>query len=80
MCETDDFGGFANAPKPRGVTRRTFGKLAFGAGLVAALPRVTLGADTQGGDLDIKTPAGTADDGVNSMSYPNSERPPRSLR
>jgi len=57
MCEADDLGGFAQ----RGLTRRRFGAMALGAGLAATLPQVSLAAETEGRDLDIETPAGTAD-------------------
>ena len=57
MCDADDLGGFAQ----RGLSRRRFGVLTLGAGMAAALPRLSLAGDTQGHDLDIKTPAGTCD-------------------
>jgi carboxymethylenebutenolidase len=61
MCEQDDFGGFAQS----GMTRRRFGSLALGAGvggmISLGLPRLALAVDTQGRDVDIKTPAGTCD-------------------
>src|SRR5687768_16155055 len=57
MCDTDDLGGFAQS----GMTRRRFGTLALGAGAGFALPRLALAAETAGKDVDIKTPAGTAD-------------------
>lgn len=57
MCDSDDLGGFDKAA----LSRRRFGQLALGAGLAATLPRLSLAAETQGRDVDIKTPAGTAD-------------------
>jgi carboxymethylenebutenolidase len=59
MCEHDDFDGFSR----RGgeVTRRTFGAMALGAGLVAALPRVANALATHGADVEVKTPDGVAD-------------------
>lgn len=57
MCESDDLGGFANAA----LSRRRFGQLALGAGVAAALPRLSLAAETTGRDVDIRTPAGTCD-------------------
>jgi carboxymethylenebutenolidase len=59
MCEHDDLQEFGR--RGPGLTRRRFGQLTLGAGLAAALPRLALGADTKGSDVDIKTPAGTAD-------------------
>lgn len=58
MCEMDDFGEFARRSR---LTRRKFGLLVLGGGLATALPRLTLGAETKGQDINIKTPAGTAD-------------------
>jgi len=59
MCELDDLNGFARSSVE--LTRRRFGTLALGAGMLAALPRLANAAPTQGSDIDIKTPAGTAD-------------------
>jgi carboxymethylenebutenolidase len=59
MCELDDLNGFARSSVE--LTRRRFGTLALGAGMLAALPRLATAAPTQGSDIDIKTPAGTAD-------------------
>ena len=59
MCEHDDLDEFARRSKD--VTRRQFGAMALGAGLMAALPRLAEAADTQGADVDIKTPDGVAD-------------------
>lgn len=59
MCEHDDLEGFAQ--RPNDVTRRQFGAMALGAGLAAALPRLSNAADTQGADVDIKTADGVAD-------------------
>jgi carboxymethylenebutenolidase len=59
MCELDDMDGFAK--RPGDVTRRQFGAMAVGAGVIAALPRLANAAETKGTDLDIKTPDGTCD-------------------
>lgn len=59
MCDQDDFEGFTRAGS--GVTRRTFGQMALGAGLAAALPGLSFAAETEGRDVDVKTPAGVAD-------------------
>src|SRR5450631_1519689 len=59
MCEQDDLEEFARRSSE--LTRRQFGAMAFGAGLVATLPRLANAAETQGTDIEIKTPDGTAD-------------------
>jgi carboxymethylenebutenolidase len=59
MCEQDDLEDFAK--RAGDVTRRQFGAMALGAGLVAALPKLANAAQTLGADVDIKTPDGTAD-------------------
>lgn len=59
MCELDDFESFAR--KSLDLTRRQFGAMAIGAGAFAALPKMAGAAETAGNDVDIKTPAGTAD-------------------
>ncbi|HTD28563.1 MAG TPA: dienelactone hydrolase family protein, partial [Xanthomonadaceae bacterium] len=59
MCENDDFEEFARRATP--LTRRTFCLMTLSAGLVAALPVLAGGVETKGQDVDIKTPAGTAD-------------------
>jgi carboxymethylenebutenolidase len=59
MCELDDFDEFAQ--RKAELTRRQFGAMALGAGVFAALPRLAGAAETRGADVEIKTPAGTAD-------------------
>jgi carboxymethylenebutenolidase len=59
MCELNDFDEFAR--RAGDLTRRRFGALAVGASVMAALPRLANAAETRGADVDIKTPAGTAD-------------------
>jgi carboxymethylenebutenolidase len=59
MCENHDLDEFAQRADE--VTRRQFGAMALGLGVVAALPRLANAAQTQGQDIDIKTPDGTAD-------------------
>jgi carboxymethylenebutenolidase len=58
MCEHDDLQDFA---RRAGLTRRQFGAMTLGAGLVATLPKAANAAETQGADVEIKTPDGTAD-------------------
>src|ERR1700688_2657940 len=59
MCEHDDLDEFARRASE--LTRRQFGAMALGAGFVAALPRLANAAETQGTDVEIKTPDGLAD-------------------
>jgi carboxymethylenebutenolidase len=59
MCEHDDLDEFAR--RSNEVTRRQFGAMTLGAGLVAALPRLANAAETTGADVEIKTSDGTAD-------------------
>src|ERR1700689_2412025 len=59
MCAHDDLDEFAQ--RSNEVTRRQFGAMTLGAGLVAALPRLANAAETQGADVEIKTADGTAD-------------------
>jgi carboxymethylenebutenolidase len=59
MCEHDDFDEFAR--RAGDLTRRRFSAMALGAGIAAALPKLANAAETQGTDVEIKTPDGTAD-------------------
>jgi carboxymethylenebutenolidase len=59
MCEHDDLDEFAR--RQRELTRRHFGALALGAGLVAALPKLAYAAQTSKADVEIKTADGVAD-------------------
>jgi carboxymethylenebutenolidase len=59
MCEHDDLQEFAR--RSNDLTRRQFGAMAIGAGLVATLPKLAGAAETQGTDIEIKTPDGAAD-------------------
>ena len=59
MCEHDDLDEFAL--RSGELTRRRFGAMALGAGVVAAVPRLADAAGTRGADLDIETPDGSAD-------------------
>lgn len=59
MCELDDLSGFAK--RGAGITRRRFGLMTVGAGLAASLPGLARAADIKGKDVEITTPAGTAD-------------------
>jgi carboxymethylenebutenolidase len=59
MCEHEDLDEFAR--RAGDVTRRQFGAMAMGAGILAALPRLANAAATSGADVEIRTPDGTAD-------------------
>src|SRR5580692_9505340 len=59
MCEQDDLDEFAR--RSGEITRRQFGTMALGAGLVAALPALGNSPPTSAADVDIKTPDGVAD-------------------
>jgi carboxymethylenebutenolidase len=59
MCEHDDLDEFAR--RAGDLTRRRFSVMALGAGIAAALPKLANAAETQGTDVEIKTPDGTAD-------------------
>jgi carboxymethylenebutenolidase len=59
MCEHDDLDEFARRSKD--LTRRQFGAMTLGAGMLAALPRLANAAETHGVGVEIKTPDGTAD-------------------
>jgi len=59
MCGLDDLEEFAR--RAGDVTRRQFGAMTLGAGVLAALPRLANAADTKGADVEIKTPDGVAD-------------------
>jgi carboxymethylenebutenolidase len=47
--------------RQRRLSRREFGALTFGSGVVAVLPRSADALEVQGSEVDIPTPAGTAD-------------------
>lgn len=58
MCEQDDLDEFARRGE---LTRRQFGAMALGAGLMALLPKSANAAETAGEEVQIKTPDGVAD-------------------
>ncbi len=58
MCEPDDLDEFARRGE---LTRRKFGAMALGAGLVAMLPKSARAAETSGEEVQIRTPDGVAD-------------------
>jgi carboxymethylenebutenolidase len=59
MCEHDDLDEFAR--RSSDVTRRQFGAMALGPGLVAVWPKLVNAMETKGADVEIKTPDGTCD-------------------
>jgi carboxymethylenebutenolidase len=59
MCALDDFEEFSR--RSAALTRRRFSAMALGVSVVAALPRLADAAETTGAEIDIATPAGTAD-------------------
>jgi carboxymethylenebutenolidase len=62
MCENDDLDAFVQYQR-RGpaLSRREFGALSVGAGLLSLVPAGAYAAATTGADVDIKTPDGTCD-------------------
>ncbi len=59
MCEHDDLEEFARRSKE--LTRRQFGAMALGAGLLTAMPALANPPETTGKAVAIKTPDGTTD-------------------
>lgn len=59
MCEHDDLAGFMQ--RRRGLDRRAFGRLALGAGALAALPGLAAADGVAGREVEIRTADGTAD-------------------
>jgi carboxymethylenebutenolidase len=59
MCGLDDMEDFAQRRSE--LSRRQFGVMTLGAGVAASLPRLADAADTQGADVEIKTPDGVCD-------------------
>ncbi|HVY82714.1 MAG TPA: dienelactone hydrolase family protein [Steroidobacteraceae bacterium] len=62
MCDNDSFDDMLEYDlKKRGLSRREFGALTLGAGVVSMLPAVAGAVETQGKDVEIQTPDGTCD-------------------
>jgi carboxymethylenebutenolidase len=61
MCDADDFHDQDQHRGRMELSRRQFGALALGSGLVATLPRVADAVEVAEADVDIKTPDGVAD-------------------
>ena len=61
MCDQDAFDDMTEYQLKSGVSRREFGALTLGAGLVSLLPRAAAAADVTETEVQIKTPDGTCD-------------------
>ena len=61
MCEQDDFDAMVKYAHRSALSRRQFGALSMGAGLISMIPPVANAAEVTGADVDIKTPDGTCD-------------------
>ena len=62
MCDQDTIDdNYELARRSGDVSRRQFGALALGTGLLMSLPRLADAADTQESEVEIKTPDGTCD-------------------
>src|ERR1700752_57329 len=59
MCDENDLSRFDE--QRRGMSRRSFGAMAIGAGIAVSLPRIAGAAETEGSNVEVKTPDGTAD-------------------
>jgi len=62
MCDNDSLDDMLEYQlRTGGVSRRQFGALTLGAGVVSMLPAVAGAAETQDAEVEIKTPDGTCD-------------------
>ncbi len=62
MCDQDNFDDIVQYQRrAAGMSRRQFGALGVGAGLLSLIPAGAYAAQTTGADIDIKTPDGTCD-------------------
>jgi len=61
MCENDAFDTFVEYQRKTAVSRRQFGALTLGAGVMSLLPKGAGASALVETDVDIKTPDGTAD-------------------
>jgi carboxymethylenebutenolidase len=61
MCDHDSFDDMVKHTAERGVSRREFGALGLGAGLVTLLPAVANAEEVAESEVQIKTPDGTCD-------------------
>jgi carboxymethylenebutenolidase len=61
MCDEHTLADSIEYQLREGLSRRQFGRLTLGAGLLAALPLAAAGAELTEADVDIKSPDGTCD-------------------
>jgi carboxymethylenebutenolidase len=61
MCDNDTFDDMVEYQLKSGMSRRSFGALTLGAGLMSVLPAVANAAAVTEKEVEIKTPDGTAD-------------------
>jgi carboxymethylenebutenolidase len=61
MCDNDSLDDMLEYRLRSGLSRRQFGALTLGAGLVGLLPAVANALEVQESEVDIKTPDGTCD-------------------
>jgi len=61
MCDNDAFDTFVEYQRKTAVSRRQFGALTFGAGLMSLLPKGVGASALVESDVEVKTPDGTAD-------------------
>jgi len=61
MCDQDSIADMLEYRLKQGISRRQFGALGLGTALLSLLPRAADAAETTEGDVEIKTPDGTAD-------------------
>jgi len=62
MCDNDSINDIIEYGRRTGLSRREFGALTLGAGLVSALPASAAAAvETTESEVTIKTPDGTCD-------------------
>lgn len=61
MCDNDSLDDMIEYQMRTGVSRRQFGALALGAGMVSMLPRIANAAETTDAEVEIKTADGVAD-------------------
>jgi carboxymethylenebutenolidase len=61
MCDNDTFDEMVEYQLKSGMSRRSFGALTLGAGLMSVLPPVANAAAVTEKEVEIKTPDGTAD-------------------
>src|ERR1700749_4875345 len=61
MCDNDSINDMIEYNRRTGLSRREFGALTLGAGLISALPASAATVETTGAEVEIKTPDGTAD-------------------